>query len=140
MAADLVRRRVELIVGYTAAALAAKLATTNPNCLHYTGDPVGLGLVASLNQPGRNVTRVTNLNVEVGPKRLELLHEAVLNGDNYCLLCILNPFSRNVEKLSRDLTIAGRTLGLRFTSYPTLSRIHLTVSCTTWSPNGPTNS
>src|SRR6266702_4866316 len=75
MASDLVHSQVAVIAATTtAAALAAKAATTTiPIVFETAADPVQLGLVASLNRPGGNLTGVTNLNVEVGPKRLELL-------------------------------------------------------------------
>ena len=79
LAADLVRLKVEVIVcASTAAALAAKKATTTiPIVMASSADPVGAGLVASLAQPGGNVTGVSNLAVELNTKRLEVLKDAL---------------------------------------------------------------
>jgi putative ABC transport system substrate-binding protein len=113
--ADLVRREVTVIVAVTGTppALAAKAATTTIPVVFVTaGDPVALGLVASLNRPGGNLTGVTPLAVELGPKQLEVLHELVPTATIIALL--VNPTNpTNAETLSRDLQAAARTLGLQ---------------------------
>src|SRR5215813_10009796 len=114
LATDLVHRRVALIGALTTpAALAAKAATaTIPIAFFVAGDPVELGLVASLNRPGGNLTGTTTLTLEVGPKRLELLHEIIPAATVTALL--VNPTSPNLaEAQVRDLLTAARTLGLQ---------------------------
>jgi putative ABC transport system substrate-binding protein len=113
MAADLVRRQVAVIVANTPGNLAAKAATTTiPIVFTTAGDPVQIGLVASLNRPGGNITGVTNLSVELGPKWLELLHELVPTATIMALL--VNPTSPNLtESTTKDLQAAARTLGLK---------------------------
>jgi len=113
MAAELVHRRVDVIAATTTpAALAAKAATTMiPIVFEMGGDPIQLGLIASLNRPGGNVTGVTQLNVEVAPKRLELLHELVPTARVMALL--VNPADPAVtEAYSRASQAAAHTLGL----------------------------
>jgi putative ABC transport system substrate-binding protein len=115
LAADLVRRQVAVIatLGSAPAALAAKAATTTIPIVFFTGsDPLRLGLVTSLNRPGGNVTGVTALNVEVGPKRVELLHEVVPSATLMALL--VNPTSPDVTEITtKEAQAAARTLGLK---------------------------
>jgi putative ABC transport system substrate-binding protein len=114
LAADLVRRRVAVITaGPTPPALAAKAATTTiPIVFEVATDPVALGLVASLSRPGGNVTGVTNLGVEIAPKRLEMLRELLPTVSDIALL--INPTSPSVaETLLRDSQAAARALGLQ---------------------------
>jgi len=115
LAADLVRRQVSVIAapGSTPAALAAKAATATIPIVFQVGiDPVAAGLVASLARPGGNVTGVTNLNTELGPKRLELLRELMPTANIIALL--VNPTSPLIaETASRDLQSAARTFGLQ---------------------------
>jgi putative ABC transport system substrate-binding protein len=112
MAADLVRRKVDVIAANSAAMLPARAATTTIPIVFVTSlDPVQLGLVASLSRPGGNVTGVTTFNVEVGPKRLELLHELVPAVNVIGLL--VKPNNPNAQTLSRDLQVAARKLGLQ---------------------------
>jgi putative tryptophan/tyrosine transport system substrate-binding protein len=115
LASELVQRRVAVIVaaGGTPSAVAAKAATTTiPVVFGVAVDPVEVGLVASLNRPGGNMTGVTNLNVEVGPKRLELLHELLPSVTVIGVL--VNPASPAIaESFTRGMQVAARTLGLQ---------------------------
>ena len=113
MVADLVQRQVTVIAATsTPAAFAAKAATTTIPIVFTTGtDPVQLGLVNSLSQPGGNVTGVAGLQGEVGPKWIELLHELVPTAKVMALL--LNPTSPPAESQAREVYAAAGTRGLQ---------------------------
>jgi putative ABC transport system substrate-binding protein len=115
LAADLVRRRVAVIVAAgagTPSALAAKSATaTIPIVFVVGGDPVELGLVGNLNRPGGNLTGVTQFANELVGKRLELLHEIVPAATSIGFL--VDPNNSGVKAEMRDAEITARTLGLR---------------------------
>ena len=114
LAADLVRRRVAVIVASaTEAALAAKSATTTIPIVFQIGtDPVALGLVAGLNRPGANVTGIANLNGELAPKQLQLLRELV--PPNVTLFgALVDPAFPATPSIIADLQAAARTLGLQ---------------------------
>jgi putative ABC transport system substrate-binding protein len=115
MVADLVNRQVTVIaaLGSTAAALAAKRATTTVPVLFFiAGDPVAVGLVASLARPGGNMTGVTTLSAEVGSKRLDLMRETVPTASSMTLM--LNPTNPvNAEAVARHTEAAARALGLQ---------------------------
>jgi putative tryptophan/tyrosine transport system substrate-binding protein len=113
--ADLLHRPVNVIAvpGSTPAALAAKAAsTTVPIVFAIAADPVQLGLVVSLSRPGGNVTGVVTLNIEIAPKRLELLHELFPTATSFALL--VNPTNPALaEPVSQRVQAAARTLGVK---------------------------
>jgi len=112
LAADLVRRQVAVISANSAAAVAAKAATTTiPIVFTTAGDPVKLGFVASLNRPGGNLTGATTISLEVGAKRMELLHEVASAATVVAVL--VNPTSPIAKDFSTDMQVAAEALGLQ---------------------------
>ena len=112
LAADLVRRRVAVIVVGGDAALAAKAATTTIPIIFLTGsDPVASGLVASLNRPGANLTGTTVLSAELAPKQFQLLRELLPNAALFGVL--VDPAARSAQSNITDLQAAARALGLQ---------------------------
>ena len=110
LAADLVQREVSVIAALTTpAAVAAKAATSTIPIIFVTvSDPVKIGLVASLSRPGGNSTGATYLNVEVGPKLLELLYEVIPTATTAAAL--VNPTNPNAGIVSGHLHAAAEPL------------------------------
>jgi putative tryptophan/tyrosine transport system substrate-binding protein len=114
MAADLVRRQVAVIVALGIPSIAAAKAATTSIPIVFSGslDPIAVGFIASLARPGGNITGITTLGVELGPKRLELLHELVPNATSIALLVDPNnPIGADAQ--SRDVLEAARKLGVQ---------------------------
>jgi putative tryptophan/tyrosine transport system substrate-binding protein len=115
LAAELVRRQVAVIItGSTPGALAAKAATQTISIVFGVGsNPVEIGLVASLNRPGGNLTGMSALNVDLAAKRLELLHELVPAATQIAVL--VNPTNPG-EALLKEAQVAARVLGVRLSA------------------------
>jgi putative ABC transport system substrate-binding protein len=112
LADDLVRRQVNVIAVNGGGIIAARAATTTIPIVFITAtDPVRVGFVASLNRPGGNLTGVTTLDVELGAKRLQLLHEVIPNATTVAAL--INPNSPESDLQVRDLQSGARRLGLQ---------------------------
>src|SRR5262245_33520747 len=112
LAEELVRRQVAVIVASTIpAAVAAKAAvTTIPIVFYVAGDPVKLGLVASLARPGGNATGMNNFAAELGAKHLGLLRELLPTAARIGLM--VNPTNPNVEGATKDVTAAALATGV----------------------------
>jgi putative ABC transport system substrate-binding protein len=113
MAADLIRRDVALIAALTTPSVQAVKSATAKIPIVFTtiANPVQMGFVSSLSRPGGNLTGVTYLGVEVGPKLLELLHEAVPSAKIMALL--INPTNPNADSQSKNLQAAAGRLGVQ---------------------------
>ncbi len=110
LVADLIRRKVSVIVGAGVAMLAAKAATTTvPIVFASGGDPVQDGLVASLNRPGGNVTGVVFTSSELGAKRLELLRQLVPKATTIAVL--VNPHLPNTQRERSEVQAAAQAIG-----------------------------
>jgi len=101
---DLINRQVAVLVVNGPAAYASKTARM-PVVFFTGGDPVALGLVASLNKPGGNATGATVLNIELTGKRLEILREAVPKAQSFALL--VNPDNGNAKILAEQMRSSG---------------------------------
>ena len=109
---DFVGRKVDVIAALgLPSALAAKSATSTIPIVFSVGDPVERGLVASLARPGGNLTGVSLINVELMPKRLELISELVPQAGVIAVL--VNPNNANTERITRDMKEAARTKGVQ---------------------------
>jgi putative ABC transport system substrate-binding protein len=112
LAADLARRRVDVIVALASgqAALAAKAATATIPIVFGNGtDPVQVGLVASLNRPGGNISGVSSMSGELGGKQIGLLHELLPRATRFAML--VNPDSSAAEALIKDARAAALAIG-----------------------------
>ena len=111
MAADLIRRRVTVIVASgLSPALAAKSASATVPIVFRTGnDPIQYGLVASLNWPGGNVTGVNDIGADLGPKRLGLLHELLPGASRFAAL--VNPTNPATESTIAEVTAGALAIG-----------------------------
>lgn len=128
LATDLVKQNVDVIVTFAAfpTVFAAKAATaTIPIVFMIGGDPVAGGLVASLSHPGGNLTGITATASEVGPKRLEILHQLVPKADEIAIL--VNPDNRTAMASTRDknlrLTASALHVELKYFNAAKVSEI-----------------
>jgi putative ABC transport system substrate-binding protein len=122
LVAELIHQQVSMIVALTTpSAIAAKAATAIiPIVFTTIADSVQIGLVASLNRPGGNLTGVTILNVEIVPKMLELMYQVVPTATT--IAALVNPTNPNADTWSTGLQVAARKLGLDAVLHPNPTR------------------
>jgi ABC-type uncharacterized transport system substrate-binding protein len=111
LAADLVRRQVNVIAATGTPAALAVPPTTIPMVFTTGNDPVKFGLVPSLNRPGGNVTGLTFFNNSLGPKRLQIMHELAPTAT--VLAMLVNPSNPNTETDITEVQVAARSLGVQ---------------------------
>ena len=116
LAAEMVRMKVDVIVAASGRAIRAAQSadTTIPIVIVRAGDPVGSGFVASLSRPGRNITGLSNINVDLSSKYLELLRVAVPKLSRVTVLA--NPTNQNHPKLLKRIQVAGKTNNVKILS------------------------
>jgi putative ABC transport system substrate-binding protein len=124
-AADLIGRRVDVIVASAPpAALAAKAATATTPIVFIVGlDPVAAGLVESFNRPGGNATGISLQSAPLGQKRLELVHQLVPKTNTVAML--VNPFGQDTPLEIRDMQAAARATGIKITMLNASSQAEL---------------
>ena len=117
MVAEFVNRRVSVIVAAAGnAAIAAKAATSViPIVFATAADPIALGLVSSFNRPGGNVTGYSSLGIEIGPKRLELLHELVPRATRFALL--IDPIIPSANSTIEQTQQAAKIIGVQIEAF-----------------------
>ena len=138
LASDLIRRGVAVIVAPfgTAAVRAAKRATTTiPIVFVTSGDPVQDGLVASFNRPGGIVTGLSTMSVELGGKRLGLLHELIPRALR--IVALINPNSAIAEPLIREAQAGASTIGWQVDVVYASTIATLMRPLQAWSKSGP---
>jgi putative ABC transport system substrate-binding protein len=137
LAADLVQRRVTIIVatGGSATALAAKAATSTIPIVFTAEDPVEAGLVVSLNRPGANATGASVMTTDIGSKRLALLRELVPNATTIALLN--NPNGPGVGRHLQDVHAAARVLGLQIQVLNATTESEIDAAFVAWTRERP---
>jgi putative ABC transport system substrate-binding protein len=137
LAADLVARKVDVIAasGGDVSALAAKAATTTiPIVFNIGGDPLQLGLVASLNRPGGNITGVVQFTFELATKRLEILRDLVPRAD--AVAALLNPTRPNAQDRLHEVQAAVRAYGKRLVALNAADENDIDAAFTTLAREG----